>query len=491
MPTDRDETLAAMEVLTAYLEDRDEVAYAEVGGVVQYKTDAVVTREGTRNATAFTETGVWCRVFANGAADYRYTTALDEESLRDEADRAIRSAAQLAQTRPARVDTETLHRAVHGGWGTTPRLTDLEPEAKVDRLRSALDASRVDGVDRVRVTYADASVDHAITTTTGSAVRTTFERASTDLVVDAPACPTVRRFAGTLRGTAIFDEFESLAAEAFARVDDLRDRSADALAEEREADVVLSPRATAQLVHHLSHALEADAGYLGLPNHAVGDEVAGGGLAVEDAIRAGSWGAMAYDAEARPTEPVALVRDGAVASLLHDTESAADHDAFPAGTAVPSLGFDAPPRIHARHLDVEAGTASETDLLAGATAYVERFDPPRYRDDLEARKRSGWMPPSVLYARDLRETAAESDRPDRGRVDWPIAEGYRVEGGERTSRLDGAHLASDPATLRGISMLGSVRETTTGVCDKHRSRLPYAVTAPAVRLTAVLAPDDG
>jgi TldD protein len=91
MTDGRENVLDAMNWLLDTLESESAVSYAEVGSVYQEKTDLVVTGEGPRDTTEFTETGVWLRVFADGAADYRYTNALDEESLRDVADRAIRS----------------------------------------------------------------------------------------------------------------------------------------------------------------------------------------------------------------------------------------------------------------------------------------------------------------------------------------------------------------------------------------------------------------
>ncbi|WP_231751478.1 hypothetical protein [Halogeometricum sp. CBA1124] len=44
----------------------------------------------------------------------------------------------------------------------------------------------------------------------------------------------------------------------------------------------------------------------------------------------------------------------------------------------------------------------------------------------------------------------------------------------------------EPEVLQTMSALSAARRTVTGVCEKHKSQLPFAVTAPAVRLRAPL-----
>lgn len=482
MTDDREAVLDAMEWLLDRFESDDAVAYAEVGGVYQEKTDAVVTHDGPRERNAFTETGVWLRVFARGAADYRYTTSLDEESLTDEADRAVRAGEALAQEEPGRFDAYTLHRAAHDGWAGEP-IDAVDLAAKVATVEEGLTAADDLDLRRAWANYTDAHVEEAVGSTTGSTVRTTLDRASTTLVLTLADGTKVRRHAGSTAGAPFLE--------------DLPDAFADAAADARalatadpvdvptgETTVVLSPRAAGQLFHLLSHYLEADAALMGLSPYAVGDRVGPADLAIEDAVHAGSWGARAYDAELRPTTPTQLVADGRIERFLHNTTSAADGGAFPAGNAVPSLGRHQPPRIHARHLEVAPGDADRTELLADAAVYVERFDQPWLREEFERVQRAGVFPPSVLYAKDL-ERKVDVDL-DVGRADLPLAEAYRLDDGEQGGRIDGISLAVDPGTLRGISALGTARETMTGTCEKHKSRLPFAVTAPPVRLRASL-----
>jgi len=477
----REELLDAMDWLLDRFED-DDVAYAEVGAIDQAKTDVVVTDDGPRDRVSFDERGVCFRVFVEGAADYRYTSSLDEESLTDAADRAVRAAEFLAQDDPARFDQYTTHRGVHGGWATGG-LDAVDLDAKVGTVEDALSAADDLDLDRRWVNYRDAHVEASLATTTGSTVRTTLDRASARLVLSLADGPTVDRHAGSTRGAAFLEELPGVVEDAAA---DARALSAadEARSPAGEATVTLSPRAAGQLFQFLSRYLEADVGYMGLTPYGVGDEVGPPSLEIEDTIRAGSWAALGYDAELRPTTPVQLVEGGTVVRLLHNTASAAEAGTHPHGNAVPSLGFEQPPRIHARHLEVAPGAATRAELRAGADVLVERFDEPWLRDEFERVQRSGTMPASVLYSRTVDRKTEE--RPDRGCAELPVAEGYRLSDGERDGRVTGVSLDFEPTTLHGVTAVGAARGTVTGVSEKHKSRLPYAVTAPGIRLEATL-----
>ena len=477
---DREAALDAMDRLLDEFEDDEAVSYAEVGGVYQEKTDLVVTDDGPRNRTAFTETGVWMRVFANGAADYRYTTSLDDESLRDVADRAIRSGEVLAQSEPGRFDAYTRHRATHGGWAETG-LDTVDIDEVVDAIDTGLAHTDDLALERCWVNYTDAHIEEAMGTTTGSVVQTTLDRAQLAFSLTSVDGPKVRRHAGSTTGAAFLETIPdriTTAADDLERLVDADPASVDS----GETVVALSPHAAGQLFHLVAHTLEADAGYMGLSPYAVGDEIGPAGLHIDDTVRAGSWAARAYDAEVRPTAPVTLVADGTVRRLLHNTTSAADHETEPAGHSVPSLGFTEPPRIHARHLEVAPGDADAAALRDGADVYVERFASPWLRDEFERIQRAGVFPASVLYAKDIDEMT--TDRPDRGTASFPVAEGYRLVDGEPVGRLEDRAFEYDPSVLASISRIGAARGTVTGVCEKHKSRLPFAVTAPGVRLSA-------
>jgi TldD protein len=219
-----------------------------------------------------------------------------------------------------------------------------------------------------------------------------------------------------------------------------------------------------------------------------GTRVASESVSVADTVRPGSWAARAYDAEGRPTHPVTLVDDGTVVNLLHDTVSAADVDTTPSGHVIPSLGHEHPPRIHARHLDVEPGEADVETLQQGATAYVERLGAPVHDHEATRSKRQSSMPPSVQYAKHVDEGTPDAydGEADDQRVAFPVELGYELVDGERADVLVDATLVVDVDDFQALDGLGVRRETVTGTCTKHESRLPFEVTAPAVRLPGTI-----
>lgn len=484
-----DSIVDAMETLLSLLEAEDDVAYVEVGGIAATRTDAVVTEEGVRNANEFDESGVWCRAFTGGAAEYRYVTSFDEDHLEDIADRIARAGRHLAQDVPARYDRGRLHRATHEGWAAPGDALDETPlEEKTEHLEDALAAtSDKVPVDRARLQYADVHETHLFMTTTGSSLRTVIDRASIEPTLDLTDGPKVQGHAGATTGAAFLDTIPDHTTALAERGERLSNLSAGA-PESGTREVVLSPTAAGQLVHELSHYFEIDTAYMGSSPYAVGDVIGPTDLTIEDRIRAGSWAARAYDAEGQPTEPVTVVDRGRLSSQFHNTASAAEADVVPHGHAVRSLALNKPPRIHARHLHVEPGRVSIDDLCDGADVYVERFDPGQLTHVATRTKRESQMPPSVLYAKRIAESTPSEfdDESDEQGLRLPVAHGVTLNDGSPAGAFEDGRIEFSPEDLRTLSDLSVVRETVTGTCMKHKSHLPFAVTTPAFRLRTTI-----
>ena len=475
-----------VEDVLSRLESVSDVAYAEVGGVSRDISEAIVSATTVRSTVDMTTAGVWWRVFVDGAADYRYTSELDDDHIEDLIERSVRSARLLDQSAPARYDRGRVHRATHPGWTSTETPpVDLPADDAARRIREALDGP-LDGldVDRVRASYRGERVDSVVTTTTDSAVDTTLDRSSIETVVALADGAKLRRHDGTTDGCilrALPDRLDSLAASAR----DIAGRERTTADPAGRRDVVLRPLATGSLIHQLSHYLELDSAYIGSSPVALGDQVAGDPVCIDDTIPAGSWAARAYDAEATPTQSVSLVADGVAVDRLYDRPGAIEEDAFPAGHLIPSLGYDDPPRIHARHLEMDAGDRSVSALRDGADIEVVRFGEPRLENEATRTKRASAMPPSVLYAKDIADsTPSEFDAESTEQaIRFPIREGYTLSDGDRDALIRDGVLSIALSDLLSIDALGTTRRTLTGTCEKHRSRLPFAATAPSARLT--------
>lgn len=483
------DAIDAAEYVLESLEEHDEVAYAEVGGLARDRADAVVTGDGVRTATDFENTAVWWRLFADGVADYRHSAVLERDHLDDLVERSVRSGRVLGQNEPARYDAGSVHRSTHPGWADDSfegvAAGDVATELS-DALDGALAGASAD-VERARVNYNHDHESLVLLTTTGTTLQTTLDRAATESVV-ADEATKVTDHAGSTAGRSFLDG----AGDRLDGVVDRLDRAAAADEVDPDGgrlDVALSPHAAASLFHALSHYFELDMRYFGSTPFDVGDRIGPESLTVSDVVRPGSWTARAFDAEGKPAQPVTLVENGVVREFLYDTVSAIEEEAHPAGTVVPALGWEEAPRIHARHLDVDAGRASAASLREDADVLVTRLGEASFGNEATRTKRSSTMPPSVLYAKNVREMTPSdyADEADRQRLSFPVAEGFTLDGAATDGRFDGAALEVSFDDVAGIAGLTAERETATGSCTKHHSMLPWAVTAPGALLEATLA----
>lgn len=480
--TDARDPIDAADSLLAYLEDDAAVAYAEVGAVDRRRETATVTSTDVRTPDAVDATGVWCRVFADGSADYRFTSVLADDHLFDVADRAIRAARTLAQRDPSSYDPETVHRAIHRGWSTGPGVDESDA---LERLEDAMEPLRSVSADG-RLDYQRNRLDLSVLTTTGSAVRTALDRGSVTVSAAPGGGPRLRRHVGTTTGPDVLDRLPSATDSLVDAVERLEALPTADPMPSASREVLLGPPAAGQLIHFLSRYFEMDTVYSGAAPFDRGDRIAPPSLTIHDVVRPGSWAAVAYDMEARPTHPVTLVDGGVAATHLHSVETAVEEDASPSGSLAVPIGFEHAPRIHPRHLEVDPGDSSLESLQCGAAARIDRFERGVSANAATRAKRTSGAPASALYARNAnRHTPAEYDE-TRQSLRLDVREGYALDDGERAGALDGATVEFDVADLRSISGLSERRETVTGVCNKHKAMFPFAVTAPAIRLSTTI-----
>ncbi|MFW5911419.1 MAG: metallopeptidase TldD-related protein [Halolamina sp.] len=459
----------------------DEVAFAEVGAVREQYRSAAVRADERRATDPVETTGVWCRVFVEGSTAYRFTTTLTEDNLEGVAQRTRRSARLLGQDTPTQYDPHVVHRDFHPGWDTGTGETGADP---LDSLASAY--ALLDGVEGASVRHQQRSLDLAVLTTTGSAVRTELDRGEVTASVSTDS-GRLSTHVGTTAGDVL-----DRAHEAVEPILAVLDRRADLPTETPptgDLSVVLGPVAAGQVVYALAQYFEMDERYMGARPFEIGEQIAPASFSLRDVIVPGSWAAMAYDAEGRPTQPTTLVDDGVVTSFLHDTPTALEEEVSPAGNVAFPMGFENPPRIHPRHLDVDPGQTRRDALLDEADVYVERLGPPFLGNEATRTKRRSWMPSSTLYGLNTQEHTPDRYDESAQSVRFRIADGYRLDGGERAATLAGAKLTVTPDDLGSIVAIGRARETVTGTSSKHKSMLPYAVTAPSMRLTASVGVD--
>ncbi|MFW5978462.1 MAG: metallopeptidase TldD-related protein, partial [Halohasta sp.] len=361
---------------------------------------------------------------------------------------------------------------------------ELSPNADpLDPLERAFEELSDRSIDSPSVRHQRRALDISVLTTTGSAVRTVLDRGEVTASARTDSGH-LRTHVGTTDG-GVLDRADEVVAPLLGTLD-RRARLPSEGPPTGDHTVVLGPVAAGQIVHALSQYFEMDERYMGARPFEMGERIAPESLTIRDAVRPGSWAAMAYDAEGRSTQPVTLVDRGVVSSFLHDTTTALEEGTVPAGSTVFPMGFENPPRIAPRHLDVDPGSVGHEELLVGATIYVERLGPAFLGNEATRTKRRSWMPSSTLYGKNTQKHTPDRYDESTQSVRFRIADGYRLEDGERAAALSSGRLTVAPQDLDTIDGLGRRRETVTGTSSKHKSMLPFAVTAPTIRLTATV-----
>ncbi len=485
MRSDFTRLVDAVDQFTERLNDREAVVHAEVTGHHYDGARVVVTTGGEiRSATDINDMRLSCRIFAHGHADYRTVPKLSEDAMEDVIDRALRACKHTATVDHVGVDHSSLHRDVHDGWTVAGESFD-NSDAIASKLAGIVaDVGAPDGVDRTRFVFDGGRTVRLTTTTTGTAVRTTQDRARIDCTVVGDT--SVREHVSGTTGKKVFRDLRRRLPAVNARASAAWNLRPAEVADER-VDVVLSPYATARLVHGLCRYLEADTVLSGSAPFKRGDVIGPSSLKISDMTGVGSWGSLAYDAAGRPTTTTRLVSEGRVCGLLHDTTTAAHFDTTPRGNLLFATSPDDPPRIASRHLVVEGGEVPERRLRDESTVECRRLGEPMFENEATRTKRESARPPFGAYATRASEQTPSTfaDEPDQQTLQFPVTDGYVLESGTRQRRLDDTVLIIDPqSALRNMS-LGSRTATLSGTTHKHGSVLPLVSTAPSAGLDGV------
>ena len=140
--------------------------------------------------------------------------------------------------------------------------------------------------------------------------------------------------------------------------------------EGRRARVIPAPSIVGLLVHEaIGHTVEADfvssgsvaAGKIGQP---VASELVTLCDSGASELHAGAGGALPVDDEGVPAGRTVIIRDGILASYLHDRESAARFGVAPTGSAR-AWDYRDPPLIRMRNTYIVPGTSTLEEMIAG------------------------------------------------------------------------------------------------------------------------------
>lgn len=136
------------------------------------------------------------------------------------------------------------------------------------------------------------------------------------------------------------------------------------------ARVILAPSIVGLLVHEaIGHTVEADFVSSGsVAAGKIGQRVASELVTLCDSgmseFLAGAGGTLPVDDEGVPAQRTVIIRDGILASYLHDRESAARFGVAPTGSAR-AWDYSDPPLIRMRNTYIVPGTSTLEEMIAG------------------------------------------------------------------------------------------------------------------------------
>ena len=479
-----EKSLEAANSLYEYITSHEDVVHTEVGAISKSTTQSLFQGKGPENIAEVDENGVWCRIYSNGSADYRYTTSLDVDNLENIADKAIRAAKHLGQNYPERIIPDVVHQATHNGW--TPHNNGSNIIGKIESIVK----NEINEIphDRFRIKYRNESITNDILSSTGSTVHTETDRYALSIQITLEEQFTLRNHVASTNGSDILRCIE----EGFCEIRQRANRIKPAPTTDLDSlpidpMVLLSPAAAAQVFHKFIHLLEMDMVFIGASNLSIGDKVGTDELSIEDCVHAGTWSSLAYDAEATPTTPVELIRQGKVVNHLHSVSSAVEEDRAPSGHLIPGLSFEKPPQIHSRHLEIMPSNMPIDHLREAADVYIERFGRIRHTDEFTRRMRSSEIPGGILYAKDVGEHAepASSKVERKHRVTCPVEEAYIIQDRDEKSVFEDAEMTIAIKDLKNIEGIGKHCYTLSGNCMKFGTYVPYEVSSPAVLMSGI------
>jgi len=218
---------------------------------------------------------------------------------------------------------------------------------------------------------------------------------------------------------------------------------------------VLDPELAGVFTHEaVGHASEGDlvregASVLG---GKIGEAIGCAGLVIVDDPSLHEFGFMPVDAEGVAVERTEIIRDGILASYIHNRETlAAVGNGIP-GHARAEPG--APPIVRMSNTFIENGDATYDEILAECRDGI-----------LLIGSRGGQVDPG------------------RGVFQFNAEYGYLIEGGETTEMVRDVSLSGEIlSTLHNITLLGNDRKMSPGYCGKGGQSVPVSDGAPHLLL---------
>jgi len=218
---------------------------------------------------------------------------------------------------------------------------------------------------------------------------------------------------------------------------------------------VLDPELAGVFTHEaVGHASEGDLVREGASVLAgrIGERIGCPGLVIVDDPTLHEFGFMPVDAEGVAVQRTEIIRDGILASYLHNRETLA------------AVGNGVPGHARAEHGAPPIVRMSNTFIENGDAAY----------DEILSECRNGIL---LIGSR-----GGQVD-PGRGVFQFNAEYGYLIEGGETTDMVRDVSLSGEIlSTLHNIVLIGNDRKMSPGYCGKGGQSVPVSDGAPHLLL---------
>ncbi len=431
--------------------------------------------------------GEWAEVFYERAG---YASVLLEDGRVEEARGGVRNGAGVRvvegertwyghATAPRPTDLEDLAREVArtrsgatkgtGGIRSVPPLDETEPGRplpldpraelcrRLDRVVRAVDPR----IRQVRVVFREQDQDVWVCASDGRFVRERRPGFYLGVLVVASGDGVLQTGYEALGASVPWDAFQDGPEKAEAAAVRAARRAVRMLTAPRapggRMPVVIAGEAGGTMIHEaVGHGLEAD---LVLEGHSVyagrvGETIASPLVTVvDDPTLPGRRGSYRFDDEGTPARRTVLVERGVLLGFLHSRVTAA------------RMGVD--PTGHGRRESFE-----HLPMPRMANTFIA----PGPHDPDEILRST----PSGLY---VTRMGGGQVNTVSGDFVFEVAEGYRIEGGEKGEPVRGAVLVGNgPRVLREIDRVGSDLGFAVGTCGKDGQGVPVADAQPTIRI---------
>jgi TldD protein len=355
---------------------------ANAGGFVELryhkKRSRVLAVEKGRVETAqITEhTGVGVRVLEAGTWGFASTDRIEGAAIRDTIEAARRAARSSSAARAEHSETPKPTALARGRFdsGGVEELTDKPLEETLDLvLRMEAQARRSSSaIQSAASSYSEVFEEKGIVTSDGAKAWTRLVRPEFRIMAVAQRDGEIQRGAESVGATGGWDcLFRNVTPEALA--DKAAQRAVDLLSarypEGGRVKVLLSPSLVGLLTHEaVGHTVEADFVMSGsCAAGKLGTRVASEHVTLCDSghseFHPGAGGTLAVDDEGVLTQNTVIIRNGVLASYLHDRESAARFGVAPTGNAR-AWEYDNEPLIRMRNTYIAPGDATLEEMIA-------------------------------------------------------------------------------------------------------------------------------